>query len=184
MGTWTAAVHDLVHGTPLSLRAERIIRPCRRSRHEIADHISQWAAVCLHFDLSLLLPPLKTFSARGLPLLQKVRCSNFRHLLPRHSHNNIAVTPSFNFYDSSSWFAGVPFKFASSTYNMLGYHWKQQPAWFLLPVELKCPPPRPHLVPGFLPPAGRPPSGVCPRVARHFYFFRPTLVDHMFLPSR
>ena len=64
-----------------------------------------------------------TFSAKGLALLHKVRCSNFRHLLPCHSHNNIVVKPSFDFYDSSSWFAGVPFKFASDTYNTPGYQW-------------------------------------------------------------
>ena len=59
----------------------------------------------------------------GLPVLHKVRCSDFCHLLPRHSHTNIAVKPSFDFYSSSSWFAGVPFKFASGTYNMPGYQW-------------------------------------------------------------
>ena len=45
---------------------------------------------------------------RGLPLLHEVRCNDFRHLLPRHSHNNIAVKPSFVFSDSSSWLQGYP----------------------------------------------------------------------------
>ena len=75
--------------------------------NKIADHFSRWAAGCLHLHLRRFPPPpLGTFSARELPLLQKVRCSDFRHLLPRHSHNNIAGKPSFDFYDSSSPFAG------------------------------------------------------------------------------
>ena len=90
-GTWTAAVHELVHRNPLSLRAEWIKGHAGFLGNEIADHFSRSAAACLHFDLSLLPSPLQTFSARGLPLLHKVRCSNFRQLLPRHSHNNIAV---------------------------------------------------------------------------------------------
>ena len=78
-------------------------------------------------------PPLGTYSAGGLPLLRKVRCSDSRHLLPCHSHNNIAVKPSFDFYDSTSWFAGVPFRVFSGTYNMPGYQWSNNLYDFLCP---------------------------------------------------
>ena len=47
----------------------------------------------------------------------------FRHLLPQHSHNNIAVPPSFSLYNKASWFSSLFFKLASGCYNVHGYQW-------------------------------------------------------------
>ena len=47
----------------------------------------------------------------------------FRHLLPQHSHNNIAVGPSFSLYNKASWFSSLFFKLASGCYNVHWYQW-------------------------------------------------------------
>ena len=41
----------------------------------------------------------------------------------QHSHNNIAVGPSFSLYNKASWFSSLFFKLASWCYNVHGYQW-------------------------------------------------------------
>ena len=63
--------------------------------NKVSDHYANWGAFSLVFDRSLLPPPpLGPFSQHGLPIFHKLKIREFRHLLTRHEHNNIAVTPS------------------------------------------------------------------------------------------
>ena len=94
-GTWAAVVYDLMLGNPLPLRVEWMKGHASFLGNKIAGPISRSAAACLVFNLSLL----------------------------QHSHSNIPVKPSFDFYNSSWCFVGVAFKFASGGYNMPGYQW-------------------------------------------------------------
>ena len=58
-----------------------------------------------------------------LPVLHKFKAQQIRHLLPQHSHNNMAVGPSFSLYNKASWFSSLFFKLASGCYNVHGYQW-------------------------------------------------------------
>ena len=58
-----------------------------------------------------------------MPVLHKFKVQQFRHLLPRHTHSNIAVVPSFSLYNKTSWFSSLFFKLASGCYNVHGYQW-------------------------------------------------------------
>ena len=56
-------------------------------------------------------PSLGSFSQHGLPVFHKLKVREFRHLLSLHEHNNIPVTPGYDYYASSSWFSELPFQF-------------------------------------------------------------------------
>ena len=90
----------------------------------ISDHFSKWAAHILIFTPDLLSPPPPGFSGGTPPArLHKIRAQQFRHLLPQHSHNNIAVGPSFSLYNKASWFSSLFFKLVAGCYNVHGYQW-------------------------------------------------------------
>ena len=61
--------------------------------NEISDHFSKWAADSLIFTPDLLppSPPPGSVAVHHLPVLHKFKTQQFRHLLPQHSHNNIAA---------------------------------------------------------------------------------------------
>ena len=66
-------------------------------------------------------PPLSTFSQHGLRIFHKPKIGEFRRILPCNEHNNIAVTPSYDYYASSCWFSRLPFKFSSGNLCVSGY---------------------------------------------------------------
>ena len=68
-------------------------------------------------------PPLGSVAVHHLPVLQKFKAQQFRHLRPQHSHNNIAVGPSFSLYNKASSFSSLFFKLAAGCYNVHGYQW-------------------------------------------------------------
>ena len=65
-------------------------------------------------------PPLGSVAVHHLPVLHKFKTQQFCHLLPQHSHNNIAVGPSFSLYNKASWFSSLFFKLAAGCYNAHG----------------------------------------------------------------
>ena len=92
--------------------------------NKICDHFSKWAAHSLIFTPDLLPPPpLGSVAVHHLPVLHKFKVQQVRHLLPQHSHNNIAVGPSFSLYNKASWFSSLFFKLASGGYNVHRYQW-------------------------------------------------------------
>ena len=80
------------------------------------------ACACSTPDL-LPPPPLGSVTVHHLPVLHKFKAQQFRHLLPQHSHNKIAVGPSFSLYNKASWFLSLFFNLASGCYNVHGYQW-------------------------------------------------------------
>ena len=93
--------------------------------NQISDRFSKWPAHSLIFNPDLLPPPppLGSVAVHHLPVLHKFKAHRFRHLLPLHSHNNIAVGPSFSLYNKASWFSSVFFKLAAGCYNVHRYQW-------------------------------------------------------------
>ena len=90
--------------------------------NKISDHFSKWAAQSLFFTPDLLPPPpLDSVAVHHLPVLHKFKAQQFRHLLPQHSRNNIAIGPSFSLYNKASWFSSLFFKLAAGCYNVHGY---------------------------------------------------------------
>ena len=86
-----------------------------RSLRKLGGLLSRFQQITTHP------PPLSIFSHHGFPVFHKLKISEFCHLLPRHKHNNIAVSPSYDYYASSSWFSGLPFKFSSGNLCVSGY---------------------------------------------------------------
>ena len=63
-------------------------------------------------------PPMGCISGGPLPVTHKLTTASTKHLLPRHKHENIHVQSSFHFYNHTSWFKGLPFKWSSGNFNM------------------------------------------------------------------
>ena len=51
-------------------------------------------------------------------MIHKLTTTSIKHLLPRHKHENIHAPTSFHFYNHTSWFKGLPFKWSSGNFNM------------------------------------------------------------------
>ena len=63
-------------------------------------------------------PPIGCISRGHLPVIHKLTTTSIKHLLPCHKHENIHVLSSFHFYNHTSWFQGLPFKWSSGNFNM------------------------------------------------------------------
>ena len=112
--TRTVAVHSALLLITNSLHIMCIKGHANFIGNEICDHFPKWAAHSLIFTPDLLLhTPLGSVAVHHLPVLHKFKVQQFRHLLPQHSHNNIAVGPSFSLYNKTSWFSSLFFKLAS-----------------------------------------------------------------------
>ena len=120
--TWTVAVHSALLLITNPLHIMWIKGHANFIGNEICDHFSKWAAHSLIFTPDLP-PPPGTVAVHHLPVLHKFKARQFRHLLPQHSHNNIAVGPSFSLYNKACWFSSLFFKLASGCYNVHGYQW-------------------------------------------------------------
>ena len=86
--------------------------------NEISDAYSKWAAHVMVWDPSLLPPPIGCISRGPIPVRHKLTTTSIKHLLPRHKNENIHVPSSFHFYNHTSWFKGLPFKWSSGNFNM------------------------------------------------------------------
>ena len=88
--------------------------------NEISDAYSKWAANVMIWDPSLLPPPppIGCISRGPLLVIHKLTTTSMKHLLPCHKHENIHVPSTFHFYNHTSWFQGLPFKWSSGTFNM------------------------------------------------------------------
>ena len=87
--------------------------------NEISDAYSKWAAHVMIWDPSLPPPPpIGCISRDPLPVIHKMTTTSIKHLLPCHKHENIHAPSSFHFYNHTSWFQGLPFKWSSGNFNM------------------------------------------------------------------
>ena len=90
--------------------------------NEISDAYSKWAAHVMVWDPSLLPPPPIGCISRGpLPVIHKLTTTSIKHLLPCHKHENIHAPSSFHFYNHTSWFQGLPFKWSSRNFNIASF---------------------------------------------------------------
>ena len=87
--------------------------------NEISDAYSKLAAPVMIWDRSLLPPPPIGCISRGPPpVIHKLTTTSIKHLLPCHKHENIHVPSSFHYYNHTSWFQGLPFKWSSGNFKM------------------------------------------------------------------
>ena len=90
--------------------------------NECSDLFSKWIAYSSSSSPELLpRAPLGTVSIGSLPVCHRLTTSISRAPIPRHHHYNIHVPSSFFFYNHSSWFSGLPFKWSSGNMNFLTY---------------------------------------------------------------
>ena len=90
--------------------------------NECSDLFSKWIAYSSSSSPELLPPPPPgTVSFGSLPVCHRLTTSVSRALIPRHHHYNIHVPSSFFFWNHSSWFSGLPFKWSSGNMNFLTY---------------------------------------------------------------
>ena len=120
-GTWESSLQSI----QASLRPGMIQRWGWIQGHagfvgnEISDAYSKWAAHVMIWDPSLLPPPPIGCISRGpLPVIHKLTTTSIKHPLPCHRHENIHVPSSFHFYNHTSWFQGLPFKWSSRNFNV------------------------------------------------------------------
>ena len=66
-------------------------------------------------------PPIGIVSNGVLPVCHRLTTSISCSLIPRHCHHNIHVTSSFYYYNQSSWYSGLPFKWSSGNMNFSTY---------------------------------------------------------------
>ena len=88
--------------------------------NEISDAYSKWAVHVMIWDPSLLPPPppIGCISRGPLSVIHKLTTTSIKHLPPRHKHENVHTPSSFHFYNHTSWFKGLPFKWSSGNFNM------------------------------------------------------------------
>ena len=63
-------------------------------------------------------PPMGCISEGPLPVTHKLTTAPIKHLIPCHKHENILVQSSLHFYNHTSWFKGIFFKWSSGNFNM------------------------------------------------------------------
>ena len=120
-GTWESSLQSIHASLPPGMnQGWRWIKGhAGFRRNEISDAYSKWAAHVMVWDRSLLPPrPIGCTSRGPLPFTHKLTTTSIKHLLPRHKHKNIHVQSSFDFYNHTSWFKGLPFKWSSGNFNM------------------------------------------------------------------
>ena len=122
--TWTVAIHSALRLITNPLHIMWIKGHANFIGNEICDHFSKWAAHSLIFTPEHP-PPPHWAQWRYTTCLSSTsfKVQQLRHLLPRHSHSNIAVGRSFSLYNKTSWFSSLFFKLASGCYNVHGYQW-------------------------------------------------------------
>ena len=62
--------------------------------------------------------PIGCISRGPLPVIHKLTTTSIKHLPPCHKRENIHAPSSFPFYNHTSWFQGLPFKWSSGIFNM------------------------------------------------------------------
>ena len=123
-GTWVKAYSSLLAQMPtfVSTQFALIKGHAGFQGNECSDLFSKWIAYSSSSSPELLPPPpLGTVSFGSLPVCHRLTTSVSRALIPRHHHYNIHVPSSFFFYNHSSWFSGLPFKWSSGNMNFLTY---------------------------------------------------------------
>ena len=123
-GTWIKAYSSLQAQMPtfVSTQFAWIKGHAGFQGNECSNLFSKWIAHSSSSSPELLPPPpLGTGSFGSLPACHRLTTSISRALIPRHHHYNIHVPSSFYFYNHSSWFSGLPFKWSSGNMNFLTY---------------------------------------------------------------
>ena len=123
-GTWVKAYSSLQAQMPTFVSTDFawIKGHAGFQGNECSDLFSRWIAYSSSSSPELLPPPpLGTVSFGSLPVCHRLTASVSRALIPRHHHYNIHVPSSFFFYNHSSWFSGLPFKWSSGNMNCLTY---------------------------------------------------------------
>ena len=91
--------------------------------------------------------PIGGISRGPLPVIHKLTTTSIKHLLPCHKHENIHAPSSFHFYNHTSWFQGLPFKWSSGNFNMAPFAFRND----LRPCHCHaCPDPHPMDVISFV----------------------------------
>ena len=91
--------------------------------NEIADAFAKWASFAI-LPTSLILPPPQKGSItwQGMPVLGKRTQKSYSHLLPKHMHTDIKLPESYDWFQSTSWFWSLPFKWSAGIFCTKGYN--------------------------------------------------------------
>ena len=91
--------------------------------NEIADAFAKWASFAI-LPTSLILPPPQKGSItwQGMPVLGKLTQKSYSHLLPKHMHTDIKLPESYDWFQSTSWFWSLPFKWSAGIFCTKGYN--------------------------------------------------------------
>ena len=119
-GTWVKAFCSLVAQLPTRIETQFAwIKPHTGFKcNECSDLFSTWITYSSFSSPEFLPPPPIGIVSNGvLPVCHRLTTSISRSLIPRHYHQNIHVASSLYYYNQSSWFSGLPFKWSSGNMN-------------------------------------------------------------------
>ena len=123
-GTWVKAYSSLQSQMPTFVLTQFawIKGHAGFQGNECSDLFSKWIAYNSSSSPEFVPPPpLGTVSIGSLPVCHRLTTSVSRAVIPCHHHYNIHVPSSFFFYNHSSSFSGLPFKWSSGNMNSLTY---------------------------------------------------------------
>ena len=90
--------------------------------NDYSDAISKLASTHINYPRGSHQPSFTYFIYhQHTPLPGKVSLKSVKHLLPAHSHNNIHLSMSRDFYSHTYWFSRFPFKWVNGLYSCTGY---------------------------------------------------------------
>jgi len=90
--------------------------------NEYADATAKWAAFAFgEAKKYVTLPHPQSLEIKGLATVSRLPASVVKSLNPAHLHSDLHLESSFDWYQNSSWFSVLPFKWVSASLWLQGY---------------------------------------------------------------